>query len=180
MIQGSFTILSSRTLARGKLLEMVELVARSGSGEEVVREVVRHPGGVAILPIDGDDVWLIRQHRVALGRNLVEIPAGKLESTDGDLEAAARRELSEELGAVADRVERIATMAPSPGWTDEVIEIFVAEGLEFGSRAPDGAEEREATVFSVPISQALDSIASGEITDAKTLVALLEWNRRRA
>lgn len=179
MTDPAFEPISSRVLARGALVGLDEVVMRSPSGAEVVRDVVRHPGGVAVLPIEGDRVWLIRQHRVALEADVDEIPAGTLDEPGEDPAVAARRELGEELGATASRFEHLATMAPSPGYTDEIIEIFVAEGLEFSERTPDGEEEREASVFSIPIVEALDSISHGKITDAKTLVALLEWNRRQ-
>lgn len=175
----AFEPVSARILARGALVGLEEVVLRSPSGVQVVRDVVRHPGGVAVLPVEGDRVWLIRQHRVALGADVDEIPAGTLDQPDEDPGEAARRELSEELGATAAHFDHLATMAPSPGYTDEVIEIFLAEGLEFSRRTPDGEEEREATVFSIPIVEALDSISDGTITDAKTQVALLEWNRRQ-
>lgn len=179
MTAPDFEIRARSILARGSLVEL-EQISMSTPGEgQVVRDIVRHPGGVAVLPLDGDHVWLIRQYRVALGREVDEIPAGKREADDGGPEASARRELREELGATAARFEHLATMAPSPGYTDEVIEIYLAEDLEFSDRTPDGAEERSATVFSLPIAEAMDSIGSGRIIDAKTQVALLEWNRRR-
>lgn len=174
----SFEVTSTRSLARGVFLELEEVRLRSPSGIEVMRDIVRHPGGVAVLAIDDDQrVWLIRQHRAALGRLVDEIPAGKLDPTDHDTATAARRELAEELGATCSHLELLATMAPSPGYTDEVIDIYLATGLEFGERTPDGEEEAQATVFSLPAAEALDRIALGEISDAKTQVALLQWNR---
>ncbi|MGA7272131.1 MAG: NUDIX hydrolase [Acidimicrobiia bacterium] len=180
MTEPGFELVASRVLGRGIFLELEEQRLMSSAGVEVVRDIVHHPGGVAVLPIDGDRVWLIRQHRAALSRALEEIPAGKLDPGDEDIEAAARRELAEELGAEAEHLSHLATMAPSPGYTDEVIEIFLAEGLEFGHRNPDGEEERSATVFALPIAVALDSIDRGEVIDAKTQVALLQWKRRQA
>jgi ADP-ribose pyrophosphatase len=177
--EGSFEIVDRRTVARGSLVELEELKVRSESGDQFTRDVVRHPGGVAILAIEAGQVWLIRQHRVAVGGEIDEIPAGTLDGDDPDHESAARRELLEELGATAGRLDRLATMAPSPGYTSEVIEIFLAEDLEFGERSPDGEEEQHATVFSMPVVEALDSIDRGELTDAKTLVALLQWKRRQ-
>lgn len=179
MTDGGFEVASVSQLAGGRLITMEEILLRSPGGEEVVREVVRHPGGVAVLAIDEGKVWLIRQHRVALGREMIEIPAGKLDAADADPAEAARRELEEELGATASSMQHLATMAPSPGYTDEVIEIYLAQGLAFGDRIPDGAEERHATVISLPVADALDSIDAGSITDAKTMVALLQWNRRK-
>lgn len=178
MSQPGFEVASSRLLGEGVFLRLEEIRLVSESGREAVRDVVRHPGGVAILPIDGDQVWLIRQHRVALGREIDEIPAGKLDREGEDVAAAARRELAEELGATATRLEHLASMAPSPGYTDEMIEIYVAEGLEFDEKNPQGEEELNATVYSLPMANALDRITTGELIDAKTLVALLEWNRR--
>ena len=178
--ESGFEVVSTRTIGEGVFLRLEEVILRSPTGEEVKRDVIRHPGGVAVLPIDGDQVWLIRQHRVALGREVDEIPAGKLDVDGEDVADAARRELLEELGATPRRLEHLATMAPSPGYTDEIIEIYVAEGLDFTERAPRGAEEHGATFYALPIAEALDRISRGELTDAKTLIALLEWNRRRA
>lgn len=179
MSEPEFVVAERRLIGEGVFLRFEEVRVRSPSGQEVLRDVVRHPGGVAVLPVDGDRVWLIRQHRVALGRDIDEIPAGKLDRGGEDVADAARRELAEELGATARHLEHLATMAPSPGYTDEVIEIYLAEGLEFGEREPQGAEEDHATVHAVPIAEALDSIGRGHLSDAKTLVALLEWNRRK-
>lgn len=179
MSEGDFEVFSRRTIGHGSLVELEELGVRSGGGAEFRRDVVRHPGGVGILAIDSGQVWLIRQYRVAVGGEIDEIPAGTLDGADPDPETAARRELLEELGAIAGRFSHLATVAPSPGYTSEVIEIFLAEDLEFGERSPDGEEEQHATVFSVPVAEALDSIDRGELTDAKTLVALLQWKRRQ-
>lgn len=173
-----FEIAATQVLGTGRFLRLEQTVIRTPTGDEMIRDVVRHPGGVAVLPVDGDRVWLIRQHRVALGRDVDEIPAGKLDVEGESVPAAAHRELKEELGATATTLEHLATMAPSPGYTDEIIEIYAAEGLEFADRSPQSAEERHSTVFAIPMAAALDRIASGELTDAKTLVALLEWNRR--
>ncbi len=179
MTDRDFEVTSAVIVARGALVELEKVTVRPPEGGEMVRDVVRHPGGVAVLAVDDGMVWMIRQHRVALGREVDEIPAGTLDDTDEDPESAARRELGEELGASARHFEHLARMAPSPGYTDEVIEIFLAEGLEFGDRTPDGEEERYASVFAVPIDEALDSIDRGQIIDAKTQVALLAWMRRR-
>ena len=178
--ESGFEVVSTRTIGEGVFLRLEEVILRSPTGEEVKGDVIRHPGGVAVLPIDGDQVWLIRKHRVAPGREVDEIPAGKLDVDGEDVADAARRELLEELGATPRRLEHLATMAPSPGYTDEIIEIYVAEGLDFTERAPQGAEEHGATFYALPIAEALDRISRGELTDAKTLIALLEWNRRQA
>ncbi|MFP3914669.1 MAG: NUDIX hydrolase [Actinomycetota bacterium] len=179
MSESPFEILDSKVIGEGVFLRLEEVRLGASDGQVVTRDVVRHPGGVAVLPVDGDRVWLIRQHRVAMGGHIDEIPAGKLDVESEEVAEAARRELQEELGATARHLVHLATMAPSPGYTDEVIEIYAAEGLDFGDRIPQGVEEHHATVHSLTLSEALDSIRRGDLTDAKTLVALLEWNRRR-
>lgn len=178
-MSGRLEQVAARTLAEGAFFHLEEVTLRSSDGSEVVRDILRHPGGVAVLPVDGDNVWLIRQHRAALGREVDEIPAGKLDPGDADLESAARRELAEELGAEADSLIHLTTLAPSPGYTDEIIEIFVAEGLSFGERRPDGHEEQEATVFSLPLADLVDRVGRGKVIDAKTQVAALLWTRRQ-
>lgn len=179
MTSGEFEVRHRRTLANGTFLRFEEVTLASPSGTETRRDVIRHPGGVAVLPVDGDRVWLIRQHRAPFGTPVDEIPAGKLDRRDDDPRGAATRELREELGATARQWTHLATMAPSPGYTDEVLEIYAAEGLEFGDRDPDGVEEAESTVWSLTIDEALGRIDSGALTDAKSLVALLQWTRRR-
>lgn len=174
-----FEIESRADLASGVFLRLEQVTMVTPDGSRLHRDVVRHPGGAAVLPIDGDRAWFVRMFRVALGREIIEIPAGKLEVGDADPESAARRELSEEIGATAERWEHLVTIAPSPGYTEELVHVFMAEGLTFTERVPDGAEEVEAEVFTMPIEEALDRIVRGEITDAKTVVALLELNRRR-
>lgn len=144
-----------------------------------LRDVVRHPGGVGILPIDGDDVWLIQQFRVAAGRRVLEIPAGKLDQSFESVEQAAERELSEELGISAVELIRIGQLLPSPGYTDELIYLYAANGIVPGERRPDGAEERDAKVVRLPFSRGLELLEQGEIDDAKTQIALLLWARRR-
>ncbi|HEX2403191.1 MAG TPA: NUDIX hydrolase, partial [Acidimicrobiia bacterium] len=116
----------------------------------------------------------------AAGRRLLEIPAGKLDPAEKNLEAAARRELAEEIGASADALQHLTNMLPSPGYTDETIHIFAATGLRFGERQPDGAEERGLEVVTLTLDESLDSIEGGEIADAKTQIAILLWVRRRS
>jgi ADP-ribose pyrophosphatase len=110
---------------------------------------------------------------------VLEVPAGKLDTTDRHLPLAAARELAEEIGAAATEMIPLTSMFPSPGYTDEVIHIFAARGLEFSHRTPDGAEEREAEVVSLSLEEALRRIETGEIRDSKTQIALLMWAARQ-
>ena len=174
----TFRLLGHRRLATGVFLHLDRRYLLDRSGRAVARDVVRHPGGVAVLPVEGDMVWLISQWRTAVDAQVLEVPAGKLDPSDRYIPAAAARELAEEVGATADEMIFLTSMFPSPGYTDEVIHIFAARGLAFSDRAPDGAEEHEAHVVSLPLSEALRSIETGDIRDSKTQIALLIWAAR--
>ena len=175
----NLSVLGHRRLASGVFLSYDRryLIDEDRS---VARDVVRHPGGIAILPVEGAKVWLVSQYRTAAGRHLLEIPAGKLDPAERDLEAAARRELAEEIGAGAAEWKHLTKMLPSPGYTDETIDIYAATGLGFGERKPDGAEERGMEVVTMALDDALDSIERGVIADAKTQIAILLWARQRS
>ena len=175
----TFRLLGHRRLASGVFLHLDRRYLLDGSGRAVARDVVLHPGGVAVLPIEGDRVWLISQFRTAVGAQVLEVPAGKLDPSDRHLPAAAARELAEEVGATAKEMIFLTSMYPSPGYTDEVIHIFAARGLTFSDRNPDGAEEQDAVVVSLPFTEAVRSIEAGEIRDSKTQIALLIWAARR-
>lgn len=172
----SFRLLGVRTVGRGKILDYQRLHLLTGDGAGVIRDVIRHRGGVGILAVRGEEVTLIRQYRAAMGEEVLEIPAGKLERDETSPAEAARRELWEETGLRAERMTDLGEILPSPGYTDERIRLFAAEGLSAGRRNPDGAEEQVAQVVQVGLGDALEMIESGAIRDAKTVVALLRWS----
>ena len=171
----SFRLLGVRNVGRGRILTYQRLHLRTGEGRAVVRDVIRHRGGVGVLPVWGEEVTLISQFRVAVGEEVLEIPAGKIEEGEPSPREAALRELWEETGLRAGRLMDLGEILPSPGYTDERIRLFAAQDLVRGERSPDGAEEREARVVTVKIGDAIRMIESGEIRDAKTVVALLRW-----
>jgi ADP-ribose pyrophosphatase len=173
-----FTQESTSTLGEGLFIRLERLSLRAPDGTLHPRDVLRHPGGVAVLPVDGDRVWLVKQYRVALDRHILEIPAGKRDVSGEPPIETARRELAEELGMVAAEWVSLGTMAPSPGYTDEIIHLFAAGGIVAGTRKPDGAEEMEAEVVEMSLEDALTGIDDDAITDAKTQIALLRWSRR--
>lgn len=142
---------------------------------EKARDVIHHPGGVAVLPIDGDDVILVRQYRVAVDDLVLEIPAGKLDPTDTSPVDAARRELLEEIGATPLRLVELGSTLVSPGYTSERIHLFVADGILWGERQPQGLEERSAEIIRLSWQEALGMINAGGIVDAKTMLALVLW-----
>jgi ADP-ribose pyrophosphatase len=173
-----FTQESTSTLGEGLFIRLERLSLRAPDGTLHPRDVLRHPGGVAVLPVDGDRVWLLKQYRVALDRHILEIPAGKRDVSGEPPIETARRELAEELGMVAAEWVSLGTMAPSPGYTDEIIHLFAAGGIVAGTRKPDGAEEMEAEVVEMSLEDALTGIDDDVITDAKTQIALLRWSRK--
>ncbi len=138
-------------------------------------EMIRHPGASAVVPLLGDpsadpEVLLIRQYRYAAEGYLFEIPAGRLDP--GETPATcARRELQEETGYTAERVEQLFTMFTTPGFTDETIHLFVATGLVAGEAHREADEFME--LVPTRLSVALDMIKQGQIQDAKTALALL-------
>ncbi len=163
-------IVESSTPWRGRIfsveLDKVEL-PDGGIGE---REIVRHRGGACVAAVRDGQICLVRQYRIALGRETLEVPAGKLEVGEDPLECA-RRELEEEAGLCAESLEQVATTAGSPGFTDELTRIFLARGLTQHEAHPDPDEFVECVWM--PLSEAIGKIRSLEIQDAKTVVAIL-------
>jgi len=168
--------IDARRAWSGRLLTVDVERIRTPGGAELELELVRHPGAAAVVPLlaDGDSadpaVLLIRQYRYAAGGMVWEIPAGVLEAGEAPVDCA-RRELREETGADADQIEHLTTIFTTPGFTDEVIHLFLATGIRGGAARPNPDEFIE--VEARPLSQALGMIRDGEIRDGKTIVALL-------
>jgi ADP-ribose pyrophosphatase len=175
---GGFRLLGEHDLHTWRSFALVEAEFAAPGGLRFTRTFLRHPGAVAVVAIDGDDVILVRQFRAALGRTLLEIPAGTLDRPDEAPRACAERELAEEIGARADRVEPLASYAVAPGVSSEWLHLFVATGLTFGERAADGIEEQAMSVERIPLSDAVTACVDGRIQDAKTIVGLLLATRR--
>ena len=170
--EGAERVLRSERVFDGRLLKLrVDRVALP-SGRETTREVVEHPGAVAIVPLlDDGRAVLVRQYRHAVGRALLEIPAGTLDQPGESAEDAAARELAEETGYTAARLERLAAFYPAPGFATEHMTLFLATGLTEGDQGM--MEDEEITVETVELDAVPDLIARGELRDAKTLVGLL-------
>lgn len=168
----------TRTIVHvGRKIQVAVEEAIGSDGKPVRRDVVLHPGAVAVLPvIDADHVCLLRNHRPAVGETLWEIPAGTLEPNEPH-EVAAVRELAEETGYRAARLRHVHSFYPSPGVMSERTHLYVAEGLTPGEMRPEPCEQLEPVV--VAWKDALAWCFSGEIRDAKTLVALLLWQQMR-
>jgi len=170
--------LSSRRVYDGKVLALdVDEVLEPGD-VRTTREVVRHRGSVAALPVTEDGaVILVRQYRYAVGQALWELPAGRLDGSETP-EAGVQRELREEIGHRAAHLEKIAFFYTTPGFCDEAMHLYRATGLEPDQAATDDDERIEIGAFT--LDQAAAMIASGDLREGKTLVAvLLELARRQ-
>jgi len=151
-------------------------VARLPDGREVELDIVRHPGASAVVPFAADDeVVLIRQHRHAAGGRILEVPAGKLDPGESP-ESCALRELEEETGLRAGRLEALGWIFTTPGFTDEKIHLYSAFELESVAARPQEDEHIECVRMS--LDAALACVWSGELNDAKSALALLHAARR--
>lgn len=169
--------LDSRPIHRGRIVDLAIDTVRFPDGSTGELEIIRHSGAAAVLPVLGDpagpdpSILLIRQHRYAAGGNLLEVPAGRPDRPDEDWEDVARRELQEEAGLVAGKLTHLTTIFTTPGFTDERIHLYMATELTRGQQSLDRDEFLEPVTM--PLSQALEHIRQGEITDAKTICTLL-------
>jgi ADP-ribose pyrophosphatase len=147
-------------------------------GSTRLREIVEHVPGAAVVAVDADgQVLLVRQFRPAVGARLLELPAGLVDPGEQPIESA-RRELAEETGYAADHLEPLVRCYSSPGYTTELIHIFVATGLHPASAEADPEEEIE--LIRMPLEQAIDQVLKGELSDAKTVAGLLAYARKAA
>jgi ADP-ribose pyrophosphatase len=167
--------LSSRLAYEGGLLKVRRDEVRLPDGGEAWREYVEHPGAVMILAfVDERTVLLERQFRYPKGRHFIELPAGKLEPAEPPLDTA-RRELVEECGFEAERWWSVATLDPCIGYSTEVIHVFGASDLRQVGAKLDVGEHLE--VFEARLEDALEWVRDGMITDTKTTLGLLYWDR---
>ncbi|MEM0029431.1 MAG: NUDIX hydrolase [Candidatus Nitrosocaldus sp.] len=167
---------SSRYVYRGKVITV--RIDELGNGK--VREVVEHRGSVAILPLlDDGRVVLERQYRHVIGRELIEVPAGMVEEGES-VEAAAQRELMEETGYRAGRLEYIGRCYMTPGYCNELIHFFIASDLEKATGTSSMDEDEEIELLVISMDEAVEKVLANEIEDAKTLYALLRYMMLRS
>jgi ADP-ribose pyrophosphatase len=146
--------------------------AQLPNGRLAAREVVCHPGGVAVLPLNDDGtVTVVRQYRYPFAQVLTEIPAGKLERGE-EPRPGALRELKEEIGAQVGELLELGCIYPSPGFCQEVLYLYLARGLTYGERCPD--EDEFLEVDRVPFHTLVEQALSGELKDGKTVTAVLK------
>jgi ADP-ribose pyrophosphatase len=168
--------LASERVYAGRLLKIDRDRVKLPNGRETTLEMVRHPGASAIVPfVTPDDILLIRQFRYAAGGFILEVPAGTLNPGE-EPEACARREVEEEAGHRAGRLERLASIYTTPGFTDEVIHLWAAYDLTPVGQNLD--HDEVLTVERLPLAEAIERIGRGDIVDSKTICALLLADRR--
>lgn len=166
--------MKDETLLSTKRFTVVRKTYHGQDGQEYSKETVQHPGAVAILPLlDGDRICLERVFRPAVERVMVEIPAGTCEAGETP-EHTAHRELEEETGYRAEKMEALCTLFMSPGILNERMRLFVATGLTPGKQNLDKGEDVEP--FICTFDEALDMVRDGEIEDAKSVAALLFYD----
>jgi ADP-ribose pyrophosphatase len=160
-------------LFQGSRFRVERLIQTTPDGVEHVKEVVKHPGAVTLLPLlDDGRICLVQEYRVSVGQTLIELPAGTLEPGE-DPAVAARRELAEETGYRAGRIEHLATFYMSPGVLDERMVLYVATALEPGPMDLDAGEDIRPLLTTWP--EALAMVADGRIRDAKSMLGLLYY-----
>jgi len=165
-------------LLKTSRFDVVERLVDAGPDRPAVaRQVILHPGAVTIVPLlEGNRVCLIRNYRVAVTKTLIELPAGTIDPNEPP-SVTASRELQEETGYTADRWQELPAFYMSPGILNERMYVFVAEGLQRGDPAREAGEQIENLV--VDWQEAVTMVERGEIEDAKTIVAILMWDRLR-
>lgn len=162
--------LSTAKVYSGKLLQVHRDEVRLPDGNSSTREYIRHPGAVVVLPLTVEgELILERQHRYPLGRDFIEVPAGKIDPGEQTL-ACAQRELLEETGYIARDWQYVTTVYPCIGYADERLVFFLARNLDFVGHQRDADEFLE--VFSLPVEQAMAMVKSGEICEVKTVIGL--------
>lgn len=155
----------------GKLLNIYRDTVLLENGNTSVREIAKHPGGVCVAALEDDgSLWFVRQYRYAVGEDVLELPAGKLEPGE-DPDDAIVRELKEETGCTADSIIKVSASFPSPGYTSEVLHLYIARGLHHGDQHLDEDEDLDA--FRIPLADAVKMVMNGEIRDSKTQTLIL-------
>jgi ADP-ribose pyrophosphatase len=165
--------LSSQTIYEGKIISLRLEEVELPDGNRAKRELVQHPGAVALIPITNEGkIILVKQYRKSLNRTLIEIPAGRIEVGE-DPKITALRELEEETGYGAREVTYIQSFATSPGFANEIIHLYLAENLYEIENPAAGDEDEFIELLEATIDEAEEMVATGDIYDAKTAFAVI-------
>ncbi|PUA34124.1 MAG: hypothetical protein B9J98_01715 [Candidatus Terraquivivens tikiterensis] len=164
-------VVESKFVYKGRLFNVRVDKVLTSWGKSTVREIVEHPGAVVIIPLlDKETIVLVRQYRHAVGKVLLELPAGTIEAGE-DPEMCAYRELEEETGFVAGRMEKVTTLYLAPGYSTEIVHLYVASDLKTVGQKLEPDEKIKVVILK--IDDAIDMIVGGEIEDAKTVAGIL-------
>ena len=170
-------MLNSKNVFSGKLLNVFTDAVELPNGSNAGREYIKHVGAVCVVALTDDNKVIVeRQYRYPMQEVTLEIPAGKLDGKYEDPLEAAKRELMEETGAVAEKITYLGKFYPTPAYSDEVIHMYLAEGLHFEAQSLD--EDEFLTVELVPINELADQIMAGNVPDGKTQAAVLAVCRK--
>ncbi|MCP5028115.1 MAG: NUDIX hydrolase [Actinomycetia bacterium] len=167
-----FRPIHEEILHDGYIISLAQATFEGPGGVTFDRDIVRHPGAVSVVPVIDGEVVLVRQYRAALNADLLEIPAGKLDIAGEDLAQAAQRELGEEVGYRAGRLDLLARFHNSAGFCDEMSYVFLGTDLTEVPLDNQGIEEEHMTIERVKLGRVPELIASGALTDAKTIIGL--------
>lgn len=162
----------TESIYKGRIISLQVDTVTLPNGETATREIVKHPGAVAVIPLIEDKMIVVEQYRKPLEKSQVEIPAGKLDAGEEPLKAALR-ELEEETGYRSDHVKLVSSFYTSPGFADEIIHLYIAEDLVKGNANPDEDEFLECEA--ITLEQAQQYMREGRISDAKTIMAVYAW-----
>lgn len=178
-MNAGFHKLGERTIHRGHVIAVAAAEFEAPDGVRFERDIVHHPGAVAVVALHADStVTMVRQFRAPLDGVLLELPAGKRDVAGEAPEITARRELEEEVGLRAGRLELLATFHNSPGFSDELALVYLASELTEVAPSRDGIEEQSMTVERVALGDVPGLIASAELRDAKSIIGLLMARER--
>jgi ADP-ribose pyrophosphatase len=182
LIETGFRRVGEREVHQGHVWRVVVAEFEAPDGERFHRDIVRSPGAVAVVPLIFDaegnaSVLLVEQYRPPYERSIIEIPAGMRDIDDEPPELTAQRELIEEAGVEAGRLDHLVDILPSPGMTDSVTIIYLATECSPAERDLHGPEEQHMALLHLPLVDALAMVDRGDIADAKTVVGLLATHR---
>ena len=163
--------INKERLFDGKVVSLTVGQAELDDGAVAHREVINHSGGVGIVPVIDNEIIMVRQYRIAIEKEILEIPAGKIDPGESP-ETCARRELEEETGYIAGKLIPVGAFYPSVGYTDEIIHLYLGYELEKSGQKPDSDERIK--VVRLSIDEARKMLAARELTDSKTIIGLRE------
>ncbi|MFD2611916.1 NUDIX hydrolase [Paenibacillus gansuensis] len=166
------TTIETKPIYQGKIISLQVDTVRLPNGNTSTREIVKHPGAVAVLALVDGKMLVVEQFRKALEKSQVEIPAGKLDPGEDPLDAA-RRELEEETGYRAGSIRLLHSFYTSPGFADEIVHLYLAEDLTVGEVNPD--EDEFLEIEAITLEQAQQYMKEWRISDAKTITAVYAW-----